>query len=59
MSVNISGLEANFLLFALDKYVETDKMGKVTKTSHGYSKENIQYIRDKLFMAHEHPQEKE
>lgn len=51
----ISGLEANFLLFALDRYLDVDDMGRVTCEKHGYSLEDLQKLRDKLFAAHEHP----
>jgi len=58
--VEISGLEANFLLFALDKFVQSDHQGRVTmQRIEGYNLTQIQMLRDKLFAAHVHPQETE
>jgi hypothetical protein len=60
--VEITGLEANYLLFALDFYLHTDTEGKINPwpTSlrfHGYTRDDLQALRDKLFDAHEHPKE--
>lgn len=51
----ISGIEAHFLLFALDAYVGADRQGHVLSEKHGYSRGSIQNLRDRLFAAHEHP----
>lgn len=55
----ISGLEANFLLFALDAYCETDQAGNITtvKGIEGYTIEQINDLRWRLFGIHEHPEE--
>ena len=55
--MEISGLEANFLLFALDKYLGVDANGKLFSAAHGYSRESLQNLRDRLFAHHEHPPE--
>ena len=55
----ITRLEANFLLFCLDAYCAADTQGKLTKASHGYSIGELQGLRDRLFIAHEHPEEDE
>jgi len=58
--LEITGKQANYLLFALDEYSKTDPlMGKVTQTDHGYSVADIQRLRDRLFAVHEHPEEEE
>jgi hypothetical protein len=56
--MEITGLEANFLLFCLDAYCGTDIRGKV-KAIHqpGYSKAAIQDLRDRLMAIHEHPEQ--
>lgn len=57
----ISGLDANFLLFALDEFCKTDRNGKVQSTGDipGYTLEDIQHLRDSLFTNHQHPEELE
>ena len=57
--MNITGLEANFLLFCLDAYCVADTEGKLTKAPHGYPMGELQDLRDRLFVAHEHPEEDE
>ena len=54
--VNLTGIQAHYLLFALDYYCATDKYGKITLAPYG-SFEKFQELRDKLFAAHEHPSE--
>jgi len=53
----ITGLEANFLLFALDAYLGVDALGKIMSTKHGYSREEVQHLRNRLFDNHQHPKE--
>lgn len=53
----ISGIDAHFLLFAVDAYVATDSEGRVTEPRNGLSLEGWQRIRDRLFEMHEHPEE--
>ena len=53
----ISGVDAHFLLFAIDAYVATDPKGRVTEPRDGLSREGWQRIRDRLFEMHEHPVE--
>jgi hypothetical protein len=53
----LSGKDAHFLLFALDAYCEVDKEGKLTKAKGGSSLQDLQDLRDRLFAAHEHPNE--
>lgn len=55
--MKVSGLEANLLLFALDKYLGVDRHGKLLFTQRGYTMEETQDLRDRLFAAHEHPEE--
>lgn len=56
--VKISRLEANVLLYALDKHVDTDKDGNVApKDRHGLTASQIQALRDRLFLSHDHPLE--
>lgn len=56
--VELDGLEANFLLFALDRYCGVNQEGKLlSRSRRGYSLEQVQALRDKLFAAHEHPEE--
>ena len=55
--MNITGLEANLLLFCLDAYCEVDAGGKLNKAQHGYTLRELQDLRDRLFLAHEHPKE--
>jgi hypothetical protein len=57
--MEITGLEANLLLFTLDIIAATDREGKITKAYHGYTFEEMQDLRDRLFGAHEHPDEDE
>lgn len=59
--VEISGLEANALLFAFDRFFLTDEEGKVGAAPPylGMPKEDLQALRDRLFGAHEHPEEAE
>jgi hypothetical protein len=57
--VTITGWDAHYLLFALDKYCETNREGKVTKVDYrdGLSGTAVQDLRDRLFDTHEHPEE--
>lgn len=55
----ITGLEANFLLFTMDAYLGVDQEGHIMSAKHGYPKEDLQALRDKLFVAHRHPPEDE
>lgn len=55
--MEITGLEAHFLLFALDDYLGVDANGKLLSAKHGYSRSDLQNLRDRLFAAHEHPPE--
>lgn len=50
----ISGLEANFLLFALDAYLGVNANGHILSAKHGYTRADLQSLRDRLFAAHEH-----
>lgn len=54
----ITGIEAHYLLFALDTYLETGRDGKVAQAKNGWPTADWQSLRDKLFAAHEHPEEK-
>lgn len=53
--MEISDIEAHFLLFALDDYLGIDARGHIMSAKHGYSREALQSLRDRLFAAHEHP----
>lgn len=53
----ISGIDAHFLLLALDAYVLPDQDGHVTEPRDGLSREGWQKIRDRLFEMHEHPED--
>ena len=55
--ITITGLEANFLLFALDEYLGVDANGHLLSAKHGYARTDLQSLRDRLFDAHEHPPE--
>lgn len=59
--VEITGLEADAILYAFDAFYGVDVRGKVNPPDKGpatqYPKEELQSLRDKLFGAHEHPQE--
>jgi hypothetical protein len=55
--VTITGLDANALLYALDHHCAVDMEGKLTYIMHGYTLEYLQDLRDRLFAAHEHPEE--
>lgn len=55
--VEITGKQANYLLWALDYYSKTDALGHVTQVRHGYKAYEIQELRNRLFAAHEHPEE--
>ena len=57
--MQINGLEANLLLFALNEYFGVDKNGRLfhTRTIEGYSYNDVQSLRDRLFDHHEHPPE--
>ena len=54
--ISISAIEANLLLYALDAYTEVDDMGQVQVDliNLGYSKKEVQELRDKLLGAHKH-----
>lgn len=54
--IQITGLEANLLLYALDDYYKTDELGRVTEDEKGYDIKSIQRLRDRLFAAHQHPE---
>lgn len=55
--MEITALEANYLLFCLDAYCKTDWRGKLTlNLVEGYSLEKLQELRDRLFAVHEHPE---
>lgn len=56
--MKITGLEANLLLYALDKFLGVDEDGRVQSTYPGYKKKKVQKLRNRLFLAHEHPEEK-
>lgn len=58
MAEKLSGVDAHFLLFAVDAYVATDREGRVSEARNGLSLEGWQQIRDRLFEMHEHPAEK-
>lgn len=58
-TTEISGLEANFLLFALGSYLGVDANGHIMSAKHGYTRADLQALRDRLFGAHEHPDESE
>ncbi len=51
---NINGIEAHFLLFALDDYYEVNERGKLTKAKHAAKLPMLQKLRDKLFNIHDH-----
>lgn len=53
--VKITGVEAHFLLFALDDYLGVDAKGHVMSAKHEYTREALQSLRDRLFAAHQHP----
>lgn len=53
--MEITGREANLLLFALDNHLATDRDGKIRRTDDDFTMEQAQALRDRLFAAHEHP----
>ena len=53
--MEITGIEAHFLLFLLDDDLGVDANGHIMSAKHGYSREVLQSLRDRLFNAHEHP----
>jgi hypothetical protein len=55
--MEITSLEANLLLFALDNLCETNGRGHVTHAFDGYPLADIQDLRDRLMAAHSHPDE--
>lgn len=61
--MKITGLEANFLLYLLDEYCLVDDEGNLTCLPNigvdwrGYNLKDLQNLRDRLFAAHEHPEE--
>lgn len=55
-NTEITGIEAHFLLFAMDKYLGVDAFGHIMSAKHGYSRKSLQELRDRLFKAHEHPE---
>jgi hypothetical protein len=57
--LEITPLEANLLLYALDSYLEVNKLGKLQLTRAGYLLEEAQELRDRLFAHHSHPPEDE
>jgi hypothetical protein len=58
--LTITGLEANYLLYALDAYSGVDASGKLRDVRHfGYDLKDLQNLRDRLFMVHEHPKDEE
>lgn len=50
----VTGVQANALLYFLDAACKTDRYGNVHRNRAGYSLEDLQKLRDKLFIAHEH-----
>jgi hypothetical protein len=58
MKIEITGIEANLLLFALDAYLLVNVHGKVLKSKDGYTREELQALRDRLMAIHEHPKGK-
>jgi hypothetical protein len=54
--MGISGIEAHFLLFLLDDNLGIDANWHIMSAKHGYSREALQSLRDRLFAAHEHPE---
>ena len=55
-TTEISDLEANALLFGFDKEFGVNEDGLVTTAKYGYTIEDLQRLRDKLFDVHEHPE---
>ena len=53
--MQISDIEAHFLLFAMDAYLGVDRTGRIETTKNGYSRDHLQNLRDRLFIHHEHP----
>jgi len=54
--MQITGLEANLLLFALDRYLTVDtRTGKVMDTEPGHTVDEVQHLRDGLLAHHQHP----
>jgi len=53
----ISSLEANFLLYAMDAYLGVDAKGKLLSVKHGYTYDDLQNLRDRLWAIHEHPED--
>lgn len=61
--MEITGLEANYLLYLLDEHCCVDHEGILTCLprihGRGYSLKELQNLRDRLFAAHKHPDEYE
>jgi hypothetical protein len=57
--MEITGLEANFLLYCLDRYCKVDKEGNLTEAAWGYDLKDLNDLRWRLFAAHEHPEDGE
>lgn len=59
--IEVTGLEANLLLFGFDQHFATDEQGLITNLKRvkqlGYLPEDVQKLRDKLFAIHQHPKE--
>jgi hypothetical protein len=57
----ITGLQADLILWAFDDYYKTNEQGKVTYVPlhPGYTLHQLQKLRDRLFAIHEHPWEEE
>ena len=55
--MEITGIEANLLLTALDKMLPVDAFGHQFACAHGYTRKECQSLRDRLFAAHEHKPE--
>lgn len=58
--VGVSDIEANALLYALDEHYDVDDEGQVRSVMQsGLSLPSLQKLRDRLFDAHEHPEEED
>jgi hypothetical protein len=57
--MEITGLEANFLLYCLDRYCKVDKEGNLTEAAWGYDLKDLNDLRWRLFAVHEHPEDAE
>jgi hypothetical protein len=57
----ITGLQADMILWAFDDYYKTNEEGKITYVPihPEYTLAQLQKLRDRLFAIHEHPQQSE